>query len=75
MYNFLQFVPHTTMIVIVTPRVVTVEEMMFVTMWLVTAHMDVNHIGMDQYVTVTFFVTMKYAKVSTIASKSNFYVT
>lgn len=43
----LKIVPRTTTEVIVTPRVVSVVEMMYVTVWLVTALMDVNHIGRD----------------------------
>ena len=44
---FIKIVPHTSTAVTVTPRVVSVEEMMCVTVWLVIALMDVNHIGRD----------------------------
>ena len=43
---------------IVTPHVVSVEERTCVTMWLVTAPMDVNHIGRDNGVTVRNIVLL-----------------
>ena len=48
----MQYAPHTTTAVTVTHPVVSVEEMMCVTMWLVTVLMDVNHTGRDLDVTV-----------------------
>ena len=44
--------PRTTTAMIVTPRVVTVEETMFVTQYPVTVLMDVNNIGRVLSVTV-----------------------
>ena len=49
----------TTTVVTVTPCVVSVEEMMFVTVWLVTALMDVNNTGLEQSVTVRNNVASK----------------
>ena len=49
---YLQFVLHTTTAVTVTPRVVSAEGRMCVTMLLVPALMVVMDIGQDQTVTV-----------------------
>ena len=57
----IKYVPHTTTAVTVKPRVVTVEEMTFVTMWLVTVLMDVHHIGLHQDAMVGMEWTYCYA--------------
>ena len=50
---YLQYVPRSTTVVTVTPRVVSVEEVMHVTLRLGTVQMDANNIGTDPGVKVS----------------------